>query len=89
MRKADRMILDTEGHEARGQTMNVITYECVVENGCIHLPADAMLPEKSKVYVVVPRMDLPRMARIWSPRLADPSQAPLFKMDVIEEGTDA
>ena len=69
--------------------MNVITYECVVENGCIHLPADAMLPEKSKVYVIVPGMELPRAARIMSPRLADPSQAPFFKLEVTKEGEDA
>ena len=69
--------------------MKLITYECVVENGCIQLPAGAMLPEKSTVYVVVPGIESPRTARIRSPRLADPSQAPLFKMEVTQEGTDA
>jgi hypothetical protein len=68
--------------------MNVVAYECVVENGRIQLPADAMLPEKSKVYVLVPDMELPRTARIMSPRLADPSQAPFFKLEVTKEEED-
>jgi hypothetical protein len=68
--------------------MKVITYEGIVENGCVHLPADVLLPEKAKVYVVVPGIELPRTARVWSPRLADPSQASLFEMEVTEEKTD-
>ena len=32
----------------------VVTYEGVVENGCVHLPEDAVLPEKTQVYVMVP-----------------------------------
>jgi hypothetical protein len=69
--------------------MSVITYECVVENGCIRLPADARLPEQSKVYVIVPGTELPRTVHIKSPRLADPSQTPLFKVEVLKEGPDA
>ena len=68
--------------------MKIITYEGVVENGCVHLPADVMLPEKSKVYVVVPGIELPRTVQIRSPRLADPSQASLFKLEVRKEETD-
>jgi len=34
--------------------MKVISYEGVVENGCVHLPAGVSLPERAKVYVVVP-----------------------------------
>ena len=68
--------------------MKVITYEGVVENGSIHLPADAMLPEKSKVYVIVPGIELPRTVHIRSPRLADPSQASLFRLEVRKEETD-
>jgi len=71
--------------------MNVIAYECVVENGCVRLPDEACLPEKSKVYVVVPGIEikLPRTARIWSPRLADPSQAKDFVKEVLPENGDA
>ena len=35
--------------------MSVITYECVVENGQVHLPSEAVLPEKATVYLVVPQ----------------------------------
>ena len=69
--------------------MNLIAYECVVENGCIRLPPDAMLPEKSKVYVVVPGIELPLTAYLRSPQLADPSQAAFFKLEVTPEEADA
>ena len=61
----------------------------VVENGCVHLPADAMLPEKSKVYVVVPGMELPRTVHIWSPRLVNPEQARDFVKEVLPEDSNA
>jgi len=32
--------------------MSVTTFEGVVENGQIRLPADICLPEKTKVYVI-------------------------------------
>ena len=65
--------------------MKVVTYEGVVENGCVQLPAEAHLPEKSKVYVIVPGIESSGTVHIRSPRLADPSQAPLFKLEVTEE----
>jgi len=72
--------------------MKVVTYEGVVEKGCVHLPSGVSLPEKAKVYVVVPgvvEIEAQRVARIYSPRLADPADAVHFKMKVAEEGTDA
>ena len=69
--------------------MKVTSYEGVVENGCVHLPAGVLLPEKAKVYVVVPEMEAEQTARIWSPRLVDQSQAALFKLEVTEEEKDA
>ena len=60
-----------------------------MENGCVRLPEDAKLPEKSKVYVVVPGIEVPRTVHVRSPRLADPSQAPLFALEVTEEAPDA
>jgi len=75
--------------------MNVVTYECVVENGCIRLPADAMLPEKVKVYVVVPGISeirTPRVSHIYSPRLAHHEHAKdLVKevLDVVDERGNA
>jgi hypothetical protein len=74
--------------------MKVVTYEGVVQNGRVQLPAGVSLPEKAKVYVVVPgviEMETPRVAHIYSPRLAHPQQAKDFVKEVfdLEEGTDA
>jgi len=68
--------------------MNVVTYEGVVENGCVHLPAGVLLPEKAKVYVVVPGISesgVQRVAHIYSPRLVHPEQANDLIMKVVEE----
>ena len=67
--------------------MKVITYEGVVENGCVHLPAGVLLPEKAKVYVVVPGISesgSTPVAHIPSPRLAHPEQASEFIKEVID-----
>ena len=69
--------------------MKVVTYEGVVENGSIRLPPGAVLPEKAKVYVILPGMKAERTIHIRSPRLADPTQAARLELEVLEEGTDA
>jgi hypothetical protein len=69
--------------------MKDVTYECVVENGCVRLPTEAHIPEKSTVYLVVSHPDERRTIHIYSPRLSDPSKADFFKLVVTEEGTDA
>jgi len=72
--------------------MAVMTYEGVVQDGRVRLPAGVELPEKARVYVVVPEcivVELPRTARIASPRLANPKQAADFVKEVVEEHTDA
>jgi len=48
------------------------TYEGTVVNGQIQLPADAKLPENSRVLVFVPDQSESSKARIHTPRLADP-----------------
>ena len=63
--------------------MSVATFEGVVENGRIKLPENVHVPERTKVYVVVPDSVDPGVAKVRSPRLADPSQAKDFKMTVI------
>lgn len=65
--------------------MSVQTFEGLVENGRIRLLEDAVLPDKTRVYVVVPGAE-PRAARLWSPRLADPAQASDFRMQVTTPG---
>lgn len=70
--------------------MNVATYEGVVENGMVRLPDSIHLPERAKVYVVVPNggaESSPAMIR--SPRLVRPEQAEEFKKEVIREIDDA
>jgi hypothetical protein len=69
--------------------MKVTTYQGIVENGQIRLPANVRLPEKAKVYVVIPDVEVRSVAYIGSPRLAHPEQAADFKKEVVEETRDA
>lgn len=65
------------------------TYEGVVENGHVTLPPDADIPDRTRVYVLVPDPDRDRTYKILSPRLANPEQAKDFEMEVIDETDDA
>ena len=65
------------------------TYEGVVENGHVTLPPDADIPDKTRVYILVPDADGRRTHYIGSPRLVHREQAKDFVMEVIEETTDA
>lgn len=69
--------------------MGVTTVEGVVENGQIRLPAAIRLPERTKVYVVIPDVEVQTLAYIGSPRLVHPEQAADFTKEVIEEPPDA
>jgi len=69
--------------------MGVTTFEGIVENGQIRLPAAVRLPERTKVYVVIPDVEVQPVAYIGSPRLVHPEQAADFKKEVIEEPVDA
>jgi hypothetical protein len=53
------------------------------------LPATVRLPERAKVYVVIPDIEVQPIAFIGSPRLAHPEQAVDFKKEVSEELPDA
>lgn len=64
--------------------MSIVTLEGIVEKGQIRLTSDLRLPDKTKVYVVIPSIHVENVASIVSPRLADPSQAVDFKMEVLE-----
>ena len=65
------------------------TYEGIVENGHVTLPPNADIPEKTRVYVLVPDADSKRIPRIFSPRLVHPEQAKDFVKEVIEDSDDA
>ncbi len=69
--------------------MKVATFEAIVENGQIRLPPSIHLPEKAKVYVVIPGIEVPSAAYIGSPRLARPEQASDFQKEVIEGDLNA
>lgn len=69
--------------------MQVTTFEGVVENGQIRLVTSFRLPEKTKVYVVVPDLEFEPVARIVSPRLVHPEQAKDFRKVIIEDQPDA
>ncbi len=69
--------------------MSVLTLEGIVENGQIKLIESRRLPEKTRVYVVVPETPAKKTVRIRSPRLANPKQAEDFKMEIIEESKNA
>jgi hypothetical protein len=65
--------------------MKVTTYEGVVENGQIRLPVSVRLPDKAKVYVVVPEAEAQPSAYVSSPRLVHPEQITDFTKEVAEE----
>ena len=69
--------------------MSITTIEAIVENGQIRLPSSVRLPEKAKVYVLIPDVKVPSVSYIGSPRLAHPEQASDFQKEVIEDSSDA
>ncbi len=69
--------------------MKVATYEAVVENGQIKLCEAVLLPERAKVYVVVPGSEQSSAFHVASPRVAQPERAAEFVKEVIEERPDA
>ena len=68
--------------------MNVMTFEGVVENGRILLKNNVHLPDKVKVFVIVPDLPTKQVAHIYSPRLVHPEQAKLLQKIVVEEDAD-
>ena len=69
--------------------MSVETYEGIVEDGQIRLMSNVRLPERTRVYVVVPDEQIEPVSHIYSPRLARREQAADFQMEITEEPTDA
>jgi hypothetical protein len=65
------------------------TYEGIIENGRVTLPPNTEIPDKTRVYVLVPDAEMQRTFRIMSPRLAHPEQAKDFEKQIIENTPDA
>ena len=65
--------------------MNVATFEGIVENGQVKLPENVRLPERTKVYVLIPGASEPGATRMMSPRLAHLEQAKDFEKTLISD----
>jgi hypothetical protein len=68
--------------------MSIITLEGIVDHGQIRLQSDLRLPDNTKVYIVVPDLQIEGTANIYSPRLANQEDASEFQLEVIEEPAD-
>lgn len=60
------------------------TYEGIIENGRVKLPPDAGIPDKTRVYVVVPDQEVISMPFVVSPHLANREKAKDFEKRIIE-----
>ena len=69
--------------------MQVTAFEGFIEDGQIRLKANVTLPEKTKVYVVIPDFETEEVIHVYTPRLAHPEQAADFTKEVIKESPDA
>ena len=69
--------------------MGVVTLEGIVERGQIRITPDVRLPDKTKVYVIIPGIQIERVAHVFTPRLAHPEQAADFELEIIEEPSHA
>jgi hypothetical protein len=65
--------------------MQVAAFEGVVENGQIRLTTNINLPEKTKVYVIIPGFETKKGFHVYSPRLAHPEQAADFQKEFVED----
>lgn len=65
--------------------MSIMTLEGVVDHGQIILKTKVDLPDNTKVYVVVPDIQVQGTARIRSPHLAHREKVKEFKLEVVEE----
>jgi len=69
--------------------MSVRTFEGIVEKGQIKFKSQVNLPERTKVYVVVPDEEIEQTVYLHSPRLAHSEQGIDFKMEIVEASHDA
>jgi hypothetical protein len=65
------------------------TYEGIIENGRVTLPPNTDIPDKTRVYVLVPGAETQPTLHVATPRLVHPEQAKDFEMQVTEDTADA
>lgn len=73
--------------------MSVIALEGIVEGeGLIRITTAVNLPQRTKVYILVPDVPLQvgegKPAYVYSPRLAHPERATRYMMELIAESTN-
>ncbi len=76
-------------NETMDHGMKLAAFEGVVDNDAVRLPSHVHLPNRTRVFVVVPEAEGRRTAAVLSPRLAHPEQASDFKKEILEESSDA
>ena len=69
--------------------MNLESFEAIVENGLVRLPAGHNLPDKTRVYVLVAKDSSRPYASIPSVHHVRPEDAARFQMEVVREPGDA
>lgn len=62
----------------------IATYEGIIENGFVKLSEGVNIPEKTRVYVVVPAAET-NPPHVASPRLVDSERTKDFEMQVIAD----
>lgn len=65
------------------------TYEGIIENGRVRLPPNVGIPEKTRVYVLVPDTENLTVPNVASPHLANREQVKDFEKRIIEDTIDA
>jgi len=63
--------------------MSATTFQGVIENGQVRLPAGVILPERGTVLVVVPDLGPAPTGRLSGVRLADMNDAKRFEVKVV------
>jgi hypothetical protein len=69
--------------------MGVVALEGIIERGQVRITPDVRLPDKTKVYVIIPGIQIERVAHVFTPRLAHPEQAADFELEIVEEPSHA
>ncbi|MBC8496623.1 MAG: hypothetical protein H8D37_03075 [Chloroflexi bacterium] len=69
--------------------MTITTYEGIVKKGTIRFETPVHLPDNTKVFVIVPEMQIKPTARIMSPRLVHREQVADFHLEVSEDNPNA
>lgn len=65
--------------------MGIVTFEGIVEQGQIRLKNNVRLPENTRVFVVVPEVEVEKVACAVSPRLTHREDAKDFEMEITRE----